>query len=96
MRPAPLSLPFEDGAFDAVASYQRLEHIPVPGAALLEMLRVCKPGGVVCIVGPNCLSPYLPLRGIVRSLTRGQTLWKRTPSIPHHPYGDTIGENLLV
>lgn len=40
-------LPFEDGRFDAVAANFVLNHVPDPRAALAEIARVTRPGGVV-------------------------------------------------
>jgi ubiquinone/menaquinone biosynthesis C-methylase UbiE len=40
-------LPFDDNTFDAVLSVHVLMHLPEHDAALLELLRVVKPGGLV-------------------------------------------------
>lgn len=48
-----LKLPFEDGAFDAVISFHSLHHIDEPIAAVREMFRVCRPGGMVLISDLN-------------------------------------------
>jgi SAM-dependent methyltransferase len=40
-------LPFEDGRFDVVHAHQVLQHVGDPVAALTEMRRVCRPGGIV-------------------------------------------------
>jgi SAM-dependent methyltransferase len=42
-------LPFEDGAFDVVHAHQVLQHVASPLAALAEMRRVCRPGGMVAV-----------------------------------------------
>jgi SAM-dependent methyltransferase len=38
-------LPFADASFDVVLCFQTLEHIESQHAALLELARVCRPGG---------------------------------------------------
>ena len=43
-------LPFRDAAFDIVVTRYSFHHFLEPGAALCEMVRVCKPGGVVMAV----------------------------------------------
>ena len=40
-------LDFADGAFDVVHAHQVLQHLTDPVAALREMRRVCRPGGLV-------------------------------------------------
>jgi ubiquinone/menaquinone biosynthesis C-methylase UbiE len=42
-------LPCPDASFDAVYAHQVLQHLREPGAALVEMLRVLRPGGLVGI-----------------------------------------------
>ncbi len=52
------SMPIEDSTYDAVYSIATLEHIPGPAAAMKEMLRVLKPGGVMyCCSDPLWHSP---------------------------------------
>jgi SAM-dependent methyltransferase len=41
------ALPWGNGVFDVVHAHQVLQHLGDPVAALREMLRVCRPGGVV-------------------------------------------------
>jgi SAM-dependent methyltransferase len=42
-----LALDYPDGSFDVVHAHQVLQHVGDPVAALREMRRVCRPGGVV-------------------------------------------------
>jgi SAM-dependent methyltransferase len=43
------ALDHPDGAFDIVHAHQLLQHLADPVAALREMRRVCRPGGVVAV-----------------------------------------------
>jgi len=89
-----LALPFEDRSFDVITSYQCIEHIPNPEAALNEMIRVCKPNGMICIVGPNLVSPFLPVKFLLKGAINGNLIVKRHPTTPLHPYGNTASEHL--
>lgn len=42
-------LGFADDTFDIVHAHQVLQHVPDPAAALEQMRRVCKPGGIVAV-----------------------------------------------
>jgi len=42
-----MALPFEDGSFDVVHAHQVLQHVAEPVAALREMHRAVRPGGLV-------------------------------------------------
>jgi ubiquinone/menaquinone biosynthesis C-methylase UbiE len=42
-------LPVDDGSFDVVHAHQVLQHLADPVAALREMRRVCRPGGLVAV-----------------------------------------------
>ena len=46
-------LPFADDAFDVVWSSGSIEYWPNPVDALVELRRVCRPGGQVLVVGPH-------------------------------------------
>jgi SAM-dependent methyltransferase len=42
-------LPYADNTFDVVHAHQVLQHLADPVAALVEMRRVCRPGGLVAV-----------------------------------------------
>jgi hypothetical protein len=46
------ALPFEDGTFDLVTCQTLLIHVPDPARVLTEMIRVARPGGLVCAAEP--------------------------------------------
>jgi SAM-dependent methyltransferase len=48
-----LHLPFPDGAFDRIIAAEILEHVPDDGAAVRELARVLRPGGVVAVTVPR-------------------------------------------
>lgn len=54
-----IGLPFPDAHFDLVCSYNAFEHFPDPALAFREMLRVCRPGGLMYFeFGPLYASPW--------------------------------------
>src|SRR5690606_19798096 len=53
-----MALPIKDGAVDICYSSNVLEHVPRPWQMVAEMLRVTRPGGVVCCSFTNWLSPW--------------------------------------
>jgi ubiquinone/menaquinone biosynthesis C-methylase UbiE len=60
------ALPFDDDAFDAVTSSLGVIFAPDHQAAADEMVRVCRPGGVIGIVAfspDNLASPFFELFG---------------------------------
>jgi SAM-dependent methyltransferase len=54
-------LPFPDNSFDLTTCQTVLIHLPDPTAAISEMLRVTKPGGLVAVTEPNNLTESLLL-----------------------------------
>ncbi|WP_439625393.1 class I SAM-dependent methyltransferase [Gemmata sp.] len=90
-------LPFPDGTFDAVAAHACLEHISNPEGALREMIRVARPGGVVCVVGPNLLSFGQSFRALTRYVWQARPQRRiifRDAEMPRHPFGNTLPEAL--
>jgi SAM-dependent methyltransferase len=77
------ALPFEDGAFDVVVTFQALEHVPDPWRALEEMLRLARPGGLVGVIGPNLLSPLAPVRAALVRLAQPARVLDLLPSAGH-------------
>jgi SAM-dependent methyltransferase len=66
-------LPFGDGSFDAAVLGEVLEHIPDDGAALREVARVVRPGGVLAVsvpADPSRFGPSDRWAGHVRRYTR--------------------------
>jgi SAM-dependent methyltransferase len=52
-------LPFDDASFDLVTCQTVLIHTPDPGAAVDEMIRVARPGGLILVAEPNNLAGAL-------------------------------------
>ncbi len=48
-----LRLPFADGTFDRIIAAEVLEHIPDDAAAMSELARVLRPGGLVAVTVPR-------------------------------------------
>jgi SAM-dependent methyltransferase len=48
-----LQLPFADGTFDRIIAAEVLEHIPADEAAMAELARVLRPGGLVAVTVPR-------------------------------------------
>lgn len=45
-------LPFRDNSFDLVCAMEIIEHLDNDAAALCELLRICRPGGMVLVTVP--------------------------------------------
>jgi SAM-dependent methyltransferase len=57
-------LPFPDDAFDLTTCQTVLIHLADPAAAIAEMLRVTRPGGLIVVAEPNNLTEALLLDSI--------------------------------
>jgi ubiquinone/menaquinone biosynthesis C-methylase UbiE len=95
-------LPFGDGSFDAIIVSEILEHIPDDAAAIAEIARVLRPGGIVAVTVPAWLpericwalsSEYHEVPGgHVRIFTRAEVTAKLTaagltPTGGHYAHG---------
>jgi SAM-dependent methyltransferase len=64
MRANQLSLPFDDGAFDAVCCFAALHLLPEPMGMLHEMVRVLAPGGRIAVMTSYGREPFLVRKGL--------------------------------
>ncbi|MGL6077016.1 MAG: class I SAM-dependent methyltransferase [Fimbriiglobus sp.] len=87
-------IPFDPDSFDVVVCHQCLEHVPDPCLSLQEMARVCRPGGLIVIVGPNLVSPVTGLMYVARPSSWKSLHVFRRAGMPNHPYGNTLPEVL--
>ncbi len=80
VRGSAFSLPFRDGAFDAVIAMDVLEHVDEIDSAASEFFRVLKRGGRLLLVTPNALG-----LGIYDSLAdpshRHRLNWKKAAEL---------------
>jgi SAM-dependent methyltransferase len=53
LRADALDLPFPENSFDRVIAAEILEHVPEDGAAIAEIFRVIRPGGLVAVSVPR-------------------------------------------
>lgn len=96
-------LPFESGTCDGVYSFEVLEHLWDPVAALREMARILKPGGFLLVSMPNrfSLDLHVPKGVVVRmiefalaAIRFGVDRWRGTlhhnliPDLEGTPYPD--------
>ena len=88
-----LELPFHDATFDAVSSFDMIEHVSDAGQVLSEVNRILRPGGRVVFVCPNYCSPVIPLKALVNLLKGGPGYLSFYESIPAALKGiaETVG-----
>jgi 2-polyprenyl-6-hydroxyphenyl methylase/3-demethylubiquinone-9 3-methyltransferase len=89
-------LPYSAESFDGVLCSSVLEYLPEPDAALREIVRVLKPGGLVLVSVPNAASRA---RKWIRWMDRGSRLLGKSlyPFIEHsrNEYTRTQFEEVL-
>jgi SAM-dependent methyltransferase len=81
------ALPFADASFDAVVSFETIEHIRAQEDFLDEVRRVLRPGGLFVLSSPNKLE-YSDRRGFanafhIRELYREELAALLKPRFPH-------------
>ncbi|MDA2804312.1 class I SAM-dependent methyltransferase [Nocardiopsis suaedae] len=54
-----LDMPFDDGSFDRVIAAEIFEHLPHDTAAMAELYRVLRPGGIAAVTVPSFLPERL-------------------------------------
>ncbi len=69
------ALPFADGSFDAVLSFQVIEHVPDAGRYLAEASRVLTDNGLLIVATPDRTTRLLP----------GQRPWNRYHRVEYAP-----------
>lgn len=91
------ALPFVDGAFDGVLSTSTLDHFPEAddiGAALAELHRVLRPGGVLVLTLDNPGNPLIRLRNALPpGVARATGL---SPFAVGHTLGEVAGRAALT
>jgi len=89
-------LPFADGAFDVIVSFETIEHITAQQAFIAETRRLLAPGGMLLLSSPN-KAEYTDRRGYqnpfhVAELYRDELSALLAGSYPHMAwYGQGIG-----
>jgi SAM-dependent methyltransferase len=75
VEPDLMAARFPDAAFDAVTLWDVIEHLPDPRAALREVARVLRPGGICSVVTPDAGSLAARLLG---------ARWEERQKMPEH------------
>jgi ubiquinone/menaquinone biosynthesis C-methylase UbiE len=83
-------LQYEDNSFDAVLSFESIEHVHAPYIALNEMKRICKPNGKIVVYIPSQFWVECPHHVIVPTIRQFKWLIYRAGLILEnvHEWGD--------
>lgn len=81
-------LPFEDATFDRCYADRIFVHLPDPQLALLELVRVTRPGGLILVVDGDHETQVLdsPYPEVTRRFFRFRNDGMRQPGIAHRLY----------
>jgi ubiquinone/menaquinone biosynthesis C-methylase UbiE len=84
-RGSAYELPLADASFDVAFAHQVLQHLGEPAAALREMLRVVRPGGLVAVrdVDWGTVAYWPPDPWIDRFIETHATTWRRNGGEPN-------------
>lgn len=74
-----LPLPFGAATFDAVLSYETLEHVPWPAEFLTELSRILRRGGLLVLTTPNVLWEPVHLLAPILGLHHGEGPHRMVP-----------------
>ncbi len=66
---AATTLPFGDRTFGGVRADRVFQHLEDPGAALAELVRVCRPGGRLVLADPDQETLSITVPGIAQEMT---------------------------
>ena len=78
-----LALPYPDASFDIVVLFDLLEHVPDVGAAVAEVARVLRPGGVFHGFVPCEGNKRHPVRPVARQPAPAHSPLEARPHRPH-------------
>lgn len=62
-------LPYDDDSFDLVTCQTLLMHVAEPKEVLLEMMRICRPGGRLLLLEPNNVAQQMIADSVNRALS---------------------------
>lgn len=92
-------LPYDDGVFDYVCFVEAIEHMENPYAAVRELSRVTKPGGILILTTPNYLNVERRLKFLVTGYftkpVSGKTFRERFSGQTHDMHSSPIGYTLI-